>query len=171
MRTSIKLTFIALAVLVVAPLTTIAQPPKPNPAPAKKAPPPSTTQDATLRDITQTLGFVPSFMRALPAVMLPGAWQLLKEVQMNPNTKLDGKTKELIGLAVAAQIPCEYCIEFHTEVARANGATDEEIQEAVAMAAITREMSTALNGMRVDKAQFSQDVARIVEKTRRQAKR
>jgi hypothetical protein len=35
--------------------------------------------------------------------MLPGAWEELKGFQLNPATTLDGRTKELIGLAVAAQ--------------------------------------------------------------------
>ncbi len=34
-----------------------------------------------------------------------------------------------IALAVASQIPCDYCVYFHTQAAEANGATDEEIPE------------------------------------------
>ena len=34
---------------------------------------------------------------------------------LNPNSALSGKAKELIGLAVAAQVPCQYCIYAHTE--------------------------------------------------------
>jgi AhpD family alkylhydroperoxidase len=60
-----------------------------------------------------------------------------KSVQPNPNTKV----KELIGLAVAAQISCTYCIYFHTTAAKLNGATDAEIREAVAMATISRHWS------------------------------
>jgi len=55
---------------------------------------------------------------------------------------------------VAAQIPCQYCVYFHTAVAKANGATDQEIGEAVAMAAIARHWSTVLNGMQIDLATF-----------------
>ena len=66
--------------------------------------------------------------------LIAGAWAEFKSVQLNPNTKLDGKTKELIGLAVSAQVPCQYCIYFHTAAAKANGATDQEVGEAVAMA-------------------------------------
>ena len=44
-----------------------------------------------------------------PEQGLKAAWEeFLAEI--NPNGALDGETKELIGLAVAAQIPCEYCI-------------------------------------------------------------
>ena len=40
------------------------------------------------------------------------------------------KTKQLIGLAVAAQIPCAYCVYAHTKFAKAAGATDAQIKEA-----------------------------------------
>jgi AhpD family alkylhydroperoxidase len=118
----------------------------------------------TLKEIEQTMGFVPSFVRAIPAALLPSWWQTAKDFEMNPNTALDGKTKELIGLAVAAQVPCEYCIVFHTEGARAAGATEQQIQEAVGMAAITRESSTLLNGLQIDKVQFRKDLDRLMHK-------
>lgn len=110
--------------------------------------------EATYQDIQQTLGTVPGFFKAFPESGIPGAWAEFKAVQLNPNTKLTGKEKELMGLAIASQIPCHYCIYFHTAAAKANGATDEEIREAVAMAAIVRHWSTVLNGMQVDFDQF-----------------
>src|SRR3989442_11879936 len=64
---------------------------------------------ATYRDIEQTLGSVPGFFRQFPEAGIAGAWAEFKVIQLNPKTKLDGKTKELIGLAVSAQIPCQYC--------------------------------------------------------------
>ena len=69
-----------------------------------------------------------------------------------------------MGLAVAAQIPCAYCVYFHTAAARANGATDEEIKEAVAMAAIVRHWSTVMNGMQVDLATFKQETDDILRR-------
>lgn len=113
-------------------------------------------------DMEKSLGSVPSLFRAFPEVGVAGAWQEFKSVQMNPNTALDGKTKELLGLAVSAQIPCSYCIYFHTAAAKANGASDAEIQEAVAMAAIVRHWSTVLNGMQVDLATFQQETDAIL---------
>jgi AhpD family alkylhydroperoxidase len=91
-----------------------------------------------------------------------GAWAEFKTVQLNPKTALSGKEKELIGLAVAAQIPCSYCIYFHTEAAKLNGATDAEIREAVAMAAISRHWSTVLNGMQADPAGFRQETDTVL---------
>ncbi|GAA4128612.1 carboxymuconolactone decarboxylase family protein [Aminobacter aganoensis] len=116
------------------------------------------TAATTYKDIEATLGSVPGFFKQFPEAGVAGAWAEFKGIQLNPKTELDGKTKELLGLAVAAQIPCQYCIYFHTAAAKANGATDEEIREAVAMSAIVRHWSTVLNGMQVDYPQFKQEV-------------
>src|SRR3954471_3559701 len=86
---------------------------------------------AARADIGKTLGFVPQFFHKLPDEVLPGAWEEMKTLQMNPHTAVNGRTKELIGLAVAAQIPCRYCIAAHTEFAKLNGATETELGEAV----------------------------------------
>jgi AhpD family alkylhydroperoxidase len=92
---------------------------------------------------------------------------------MNPNTALDVKTKELIGLAVAAQIPCEYCVYFHTAAARKNGATDQEIKEAIGMSSVTRMGSTILNGSQLDRMAFRKEADRMIQgdKVRSQARR
>jgi AhpD family alkylhydroperoxidase len=76
----------------------------------------------------------------------------------NPNGALEAKTKELIGLGVAAQIPCTYCVYYHTQAARHAGATDAQIKEAVAAAAETRKWSTVLNGNDYDMADFKKQV-------------
>lgn len=110
--------------------------------------------DAAYKDIEATLGQVPEMFKIMPEAGIAGAWAEIKSVQLNPHTALDGKTKELMGLAVAAQIPCQYCIYFHTAAAKLNGATDEEIKETVAMASIVRHWSTMLNGSQVDFATF-----------------
>jgi AhpD family alkylhydroperoxidase len=133
---------------------------------------PAQAQDAqaAYNDIERTLGSVPSFFRAFPESGIAGAWSEFKSVQLNPDTKLDGKTKELIGLAVAAQIPCQYCIYFHTAAAKANGATADEIREAVAMAAIVRHWSTVLNGMQVDAAGFRRETDAVLALAAERAK-
>ena len=125
---------------------------------------------ATYQDIEKTLGFVPGFFRQMPESAIPGAWGEMKGFQLNPNTRLNGKTKELIGLAVAAQIPCQYCIYFHTAAAKANGATDEEIKEAVAMAGVVRHWSTVLNGNQVDLDSFRHDTDTVLSHAAEKAK-
>ena len=125
---------------------------------------------ATYRDIEQTLGSVPTFFKLFPEAGIAGAWAEFKSVQLNPHTRLDGKTKELMGLAVAAQLPCQYCVYFHTAAAKANGASDEEIREAVAMAAIVRHWSTVLNGMQVDPAGFRAETDTVLKLAAEKAK-
>jgi AhpD family alkylhydroperoxidase len=127
-----------------------------NPASADK-PMASQEADATYADIEKTFGSVPTFFRNVPQAALPGAWKTMKEFQLGSGTALSAKEKELIGLAVAAQIPCQYCIYFHTRSARAAGASDEEIREAVAMSANTRFWSTILNGTEVDYDDFRKE--------------
>ena len=118
---------------------------------------------SALKEAAQMLGYVPDFLRIFPDEARAGAWKQFRDVQLNPGTALPGKNKELIGLAVASQIPCKFCIIAHTEFAKLNGATDAEIHEAVAMAALTRDLSTMLNGMEVDEPQFRRDIDHLVK--------
>jgi AhpD family alkylhydroperoxidase len=100
----------------------------------------------------------PKFMKdTYPEQALGAALQDAMAVG-NPNGALDAKTKELIGLGVAAQIPCTYCVYYHTQAARHAGATDAQIKEAVAAAAETRKWSTVLNGNDYDMADFKKQV-------------
>jgi len=139
-------------------------------APAAK---PITVVDGqtALADITQSFGFAPEFLRKFPDGARAGAWKQMRDVQLNPATALSGKQKELVGLAVAAQVPCRFCIIAHTEFAKLNGASDAEINEALGMAALTRNLSTMLNGMQVDEPQFRRDVDHLVKNASAAAKR
>src|SRR5271154_467204 len=49
-------------------------------------------------------------------------------------THFDGKTRELIAVAVAITLRCDGCIAVHTEAARKLGATKAEIAEAMGVA-------------------------------------
>src|SRR5699024_5635164 len=51
---------------------------------------------------------------------------------------LPTKTKQLIAVAVAHVTQCPYCIRGHTKAARRDGASDEEIMEAIWVAAEMR---------------------------------
>lgn len=84
-----------------------------------------------------------------------------QSVMVGKEAKLDAKTRELIALGVAAQIPCEYCVYVHNKNARAQGATEAEIREAVATAAHVRHWSTVLNGMGYDFEAFKAEVDKM----------
>ena len=51
---------------------------------------------------------------------------------------IPGKYKELMALAVAFTTQCPYCIEIHSNNARKLGTSDQEIAEAVLVAAALR---------------------------------
>jgi len=119
---------------------------------------------ATYSDIESTLGVVPQFFEVFPESALPGAWEEMKSLMANPSTGLSPKEKELVGLAVAAQVPCRYCTYYHTQMARLDGATDAEIEGAVAEAALVRHWSTYLNGTNLDEYRFRSDVDRMIAK-------
>jgi len=145
-------------------------------ASASKAPAPAPVAvvdgNSALKEATQMLGgYAPEFIRSFPEEARAGAWRTFRDVQLSPSTALNGKQKELVGLAVAAQVPCRFCIIAHTEFAKLNGATDAEIKEAIGMASLTRELSTLLNGMQVDEAQFRRDVDKLVKGAKAAAKK
>ena len=88
----------------------------------------------------------PAWMKqTLPEQALKPLWDTYQAV-LNPTGALDGKTKQLIALGVSAQIPCAYCVYATTKAAKAAGATDAQIKEAIATAALVRFNSTMLNG-------------------------
>jgi len=115
------------------------------------------TPEAAMKDIEATFGMVPGFMKALPPAAVPGAWAEVKAIELSPDTALTPKEKSLISLAVSAQIPCQYCIYADTLSAKQAGATDEEIAEAVTMAALARHWSTIFNGMQIDLDTFKKE--------------
>ena len=120
-----------------------------------------TSYDAALKDVEQSWGFVPTFMKEMPKAGFAGAWQQLKDLEFSDQTALDAKTKELIALAVVSQIPCAYCIWADAAGAKQAGATDEQIKEAVAIAATERYWSTMLNGLQIDLAGFKAELGPV----------
>jgi len=107
------------------------------------------TKEGILAGVAEMLGFVPAFLTQMPKATLPIGLAGYTHLEVG-DTALPAKTKYLISLAVAAQIPCQYCVWADTMGAKAAGATDEEIGEAVGVAAMTRFWSTNFNGLQVD---------------------
>ena len=61
---------------------------------------------ATRADIAKTLGFVPQFFLKFPEEMLPGTWEEMKTLQMNPNTALSGRTISPVGAEEGVERVC-----------------------------------------------------------------
>jgi AhpD family alkylhydroperoxidase len=60
---------------------------------------------------------------------------------------LDAKTKQLIAVAVAHVTQCPYCIRSHTKGALHAGATEQEIMEAIWVAAEMRAGAASAHAM------------------------
>lgn len=65
---------------------------------------------------------------------------------------LGKKEKELIALSISSLQRCERCLQFHTDLAREEGATDEEIQEALSVAMYMAGPSTMIWSSKIDEA-------------------
>ena len=113
-------------------------------------------------EIQEQFGTLPSFFEVFPKHALAGAWENFKQLN-GPESKIPPKYRELLQRAVASQIPCDYCIYFHTASAKANGATDEEIQEAVAHGAAVRHWSMILQGNQIDFEEFKIEFDAMME--------
>lgn len=116
------------------------------------------TAEETYQEIEAAIGIVPSHFKAYPPSAVAGAWAMTKGLDFGEGAVLEPKTRSLISLAVAAQIPCQYCIWLETKMAKDRGASDAEVSEAVALAGYVRHWSALLNGLQIDldtfKAEF-----------------
>ena len=116
-------------------------------------------------EMKEAFGLVPSFFKLVPDATLDHEWELFKAIQMK-ETVIPNKYKELIGVGISAAVRCRYCSLFHTEMAKLNGATDAEIEEAVHYAKSSAGWSTYLHGMQVDYDQFKKEVHQACEYVR-----
>ena len=107
-------------------------------------------------EMKSMFGSVPVMFTKLPMHVRAKAWEWFKSIG-NPDAAIPSKYGELIGLAVASQIPCEYCVYAHTSMAEMLGATEQEIQEAVVKGAEVRHWSTILNGNQVSFNSFKSE--------------
>jgi AhpD family alkylhydroperoxidase len=72
--------------------------------------------------------------------LVPGVHDAFQEFsrQVFADGALDAKTKQLIAVAVAHVTQCPYCIKGHTKVALRKGASEQELMEAIWVAAEMR---------------------------------
>jgi AhpD family alkylhydroperoxidase len=139
------------------------------------ASPPSAPHDAELqpgeaamnrqqvfKQIEETFGFVPSFMKVIPESSLELEWQLMKRLQLDEGP-IPNKYRELMGIGIAAATRCPYCVCLHTEMARLHGATDAEVEDALRFAKASSSLSTYLNGLHCDLKEFRTEIKRLAD--------
>jgi len=123
------------------------------------------TRKEIYKEIETMFGLVPGMFKAVPDSSLELEWKLFKRVQMDEGA-IPNKYRELIGVAIAAVTRCRYCAFFHTELAKLNGATEAEIEDAVHFAKSSAGWSTYINGMQMDFDQFKREVFQACEHVR-----
>ncbi len=75
---------------------------------------------------------------------------LMNATNFQKKSGFDEKTFQLIGLAASAGMKCEFCFVAHTAMAKAAGATDEEIKSVAMMAGLIAIKSTMLYANQYD---------------------
>ena len=99
-----------------------------------------------VRQITE----VPNFWKSLAnnPETLERTWTSLKQVMKKG--ALDPVVKELIYVAVSVTNGCEYCIKSHSLAAKKKGATDEMLNEMIAVVGMANETNRLVEGYQVE---------------------
>ncbi len=119
-------------------------------------------KDEVLNEIEQMFGVVPSMFKAVPESTIELEWNLFKSVHLEEGA-IPNKYRELIGVAISAITKCRYCSYFHTELAKLNGATEAEIEDAIHFTKSSAGWSTYVNGLQLDYDEFTKETDQAVE--------
>ena len=124
------------------------------------------SRETVYKEIEQMFGLVPGMFKAVPDSSLELEWNLFKRVQLEEGP-IPNKYRELIGVAISAISKCRYCSYYHTELAKLNGATAAEIEDAVHYAKSSAGWSAYINGLQLDYAEFKGEIDRACNHVRR----
>ena len=102
------------------------------------------------RQITE----IPNFWKTMAnsPETLERTWRSLQQVMKKG--ALAPEIKELIYVAVSITNACEYCIKSHTLAAKKKGATDEMINEMIAIVGMANETNRLVEGYQVEVDDF-----------------
>ena len=102
------------------------------------------------RQITE----IPNFWKTMANSQetLERTWRSLQQVMKKG--ALAPEIKELIYVAVSITNACEYCIKSHTLAAKKKGATDEMINEMIAIVGMANETNRLVEGYQVEVDDF-----------------
>ena len=102
------------------------------------------------RQITE----IPNFWKTMAnsPETLERTWRSLQQVMKKG--ALAPEVKELIYVAVSITNACEYCIKSHTLAAKKKGATDEMINEMIAIVGMANETNRLVEGYQVEVDDF-----------------
>jgi len=99
-----------------------------------------------VRQITE----IPNFWKNLAnnTETLERTWNSLQQVMKKGS--LDAMIKELIYVAVSITNGCEYCIKSHSLAAKKKGATEEMLNEMIAVVGMANETNRLVEGYQVE---------------------
>lgn len=120
------------------------------------------TYEETREEIEGALGFVPGYFDVLNEQDLVNEWPNFRRYALE-ETAIPPKYRELIGLAVAANLKCPYCQSFHTEAAKMHGATAEELAEISFLASWTARYSALIHAQNYDMETFDQELGLVAD--------
>lgn len=119
--------------------------------------------EETIKEIENTFGIVPGFMKNTPKDILPQMWPLFKKYQMGESV-IPQKYREMMMLAASAAAKCPYCQTYHREVSKMMwGATDEELNELAVIVGQTSFWSNVLHTQNYDLDTFAKELQQIGE--------
>jgi len=116
-------------------------------------------------EIEELFGLVPGMFKALPDSTLELEWKLFKRSHFDEGP-IPNKYRELIGIAISAATKCKYCAYYHTELAKLNGATEAEIEDAIHYSKSSAGWSTYVNGLQLDFEEFKSEIDKACEYVR-----
>ena len=122
----------------------------------------------TVTEIEDRFGIMPGYLEALPEQDLVNEWPNLKRFMFGAG-EINPKPRELVGLAVAAAIGCEFCRHFHKGAAQLHGATDEELAEISFVASYIPRYSALIETQAYDLKQFKREVETIADHPQEQS--
>jgi len=99
---------------------------------------------------TRKTDFVNNLWRTLafdPA-LLESTWAEVKRLMATPS-HLDPLTKEMVYIAVSITNSCSYCVHSHTAAARAQGMSDAQHAELLAIVALAAKTNHLANGLQL----------------------
>jgi AhpD family alkylhydroperoxidase len=116
-----------------------------------------------LEDVEERYGEIPyiiNFMKDMPSLFI--SRMIYENSVMRQMDFIDPKTVELISIAVASALRCEYCLRTHVRVAKRLGISKEEMFSATLIAATissaavlaegTRSLDSQLNSIKTEMA-------------------
>ena len=123
------------------------------------------TREEVCREMEEMIGFVPTPFQKMSDASIGEEWEAHKQV-WHGEGPIPLKYRHLIGLGVVSARQCPQAILVHTELAKLDGATEAEIEDAVHFAASTDGWATYLEGVQLELETFKKEIIRICKRVR-----